>query len=401
MLLFSKGLGSAMIIAGSSIGAGMLAIPATVAACGFWIACLLLIITWLIMLVTALLLAEVNLSMENGSNFSRMAYVTLGKTGCLITWVSYLFLLYSLTAAYTAGGCDLVSSILLVINLDFPSWLNSLIFILVLGAFVYSGSQTVDHVNKLLMLLKFISFFGFLLVISSAIRQDYLNIEIQNINYLWFSFPILVTAFGFHHVIPSLRTYLQSNSFLLKKAIVVGSIVPLIVYILWVAATLGSIPLYGTNSFKQILLSGDIATSIVLSYHNSFVHQLIYSFEAIALTTSFFGVTLGLFDFNRDIYSLRKENSMNKVILFVITFLPPLLFVIYYPNGFKIALGYASVFVSILLIALPAIMAWVVRKRQYINNYASKALLIFIILIALFTISFEIAIIGNLLPSLA
>ena len=90
MLLSSKGLGSAMIIAGTSIGAGMLAIPATVAACGFWIASLLLVVTWFIMLLTALLLAEVNLLMENGSNFTRMAYATLGKTGRFVTWVGYL-----------------------------------------------------------------------------------------------------------------------------------------------------------------------------------------------------------------------------------------------------------------------------------------------------------------------
>ena len=161
MLLSSEGLGSAMIIAGTSIGAGMLAIPATVAACGFWIASLLLVITWFIMLLTALLLAEVNLSMENGSNFTRMTYATLKKTGHLVTWVGYLLLLYSLTAAYSAGGRDLVSSGFLMLNLHLPAWLNCLIFILILGALVYSGTRAVNHANKLLMLLKFIAFFGF------------------------------------------------------------------------------------------------------------------------------------------------------------------------------------------------------------------------------------------------
>ena len=400
MLLSSKGLGSAMIIAGTSIGAGMLAIPATVAACGFWIASLLLVVTWFIMLLTALLLAEVNLSMENGSNFTRMAYATLGKTGRFVTWIGYLLLLYSLTAAYTAGGGNLVSSGFLMLNLHLPAWLNSLIFILILGALVYSGTRTVDHANKLLMLLKFITFLGFLLVILSAIRQDYLNVETQNINYLWLSFPILVTSFGFHHVIPSLRTYVQSDRATLRKAIIIGSIIPLIVYILWIAATLGSIPLYGKNSFQEIISSGDITGGIVLSYHSGFIRHFVYSFEAIAVTTSFLGVTLGLFDFNRDTYGLEKKTGINKLIVFIITFLPPLLFAIYYPSGFKVALGYASIFVAVLLIALPAAMVWVVRGRQGINHYASKALLVAIIGVALLIIGLEIATIGNLLPSL-
>ena len=389
-----------MIIAGTSIGAGMLAIPATVAASGFWIACLLLIITWFVMLLTALLLLEVNLSMANGSNFSRMAYNTLGNPGRLITWVGYLLLLYSLTAAYTAGGGNLISSGFLMLNLHSPARLSSLIFMLILGFLVYCGTRTVDHANKLLMLLKFVAFFGFIFAIFSAIRQDYLDVKTQNINYLWISFPILVTSFGFHHVIPSLRTYVQSNGLMLRKAIIIGSIIPLIIYILWVTATLGSIPLYGEGSFAQILSSGDVAAGIVLNYHSSFIRHFVYIFEAIAVTTSFLGVTLGLFDFNRDTYGLQKKARGNKLIVFIITFLPPLLFATYYPNGFRTALGYASIFVAILLIGLPAAMAWVVRRRQGTNHYASKSLLIIILGVAVLIIGLEIATIGNLLPSL-
>ena len=74
MSLSSRGFGSAMIITGTSVGAGMLAIPATVAACGFWLASLLLIVVWFVMMLTALLLAEVNLAMPNGTNFRLGVY---------------------------------------------------------------------------------------------------------------------------------------------------------------------------------------------------------------------------------------------------------------------------------------------------------------------------------------
>lgn len=108
-MILSRGFGSAMIIAGTCIGAGMLAIPATVAACGFGLAVVLLFAIWGLMTLTALLLADVNLSMRDGTNFNLMAKQTLGRGGQIVTWVAYLLLLYSLTAAYTAGGILIIN----------------------------------------------------------------------------------------------------------------------------------------------------------------------------------------------------------------------------------------------------------------------------------------------------
>ena len=399
-MFLSKGFGSAMIITGTSIGAGMLAIPATVAASGFWLACVLLMVTWFVMMITALLLAEVNFAMANGTNFNRMAFNTLGLPGQMITWVAYLLLLYSLTAAYSAGGERLVLSGFSMFGIQLPSWLGGLIFILILGSFVYAGTTAVDHANKLLMLFKFIAFFAFIFAILPSVKQSYLNISTKNFNYIWATFPILITSFGFHHIIPTLRTYVGSDQKTLKNAIILGSFIPLIIYIIWCSATLGSIPLEGTDGFQKIIASSDITAGIVSSYHKHFIGKLAYAFEAIAITTSFLGVTLGLFDFNRDTYRLQKKSHSARFIAFIITFLPPFLFAVFYPSGFKAALGYASIFVAVLLIGLPAAMLWVVRARQKRLGTFAKVYLSMIILIAFSMIALEIATTLNLLPSL-
>ncbi len=389
-----------MIITGTSIGAGMLAIPATVAGSGFWLASILLIVTWFIMMQSALLLADVNLTMDNGTNFSRMAYLTLGKAGQSITWVCYLLLLYSLTAAYSAGGGNLVASGLNMLNIHGPDWLNSLLFIMILGLFVYLGTTAVDHANKVLMLLKFIAFFAFIIAILPAVKASYINTQTPNFNYIWITFPILITSFGFHHIIPTLRTYVDSDRQVLRRAIIFGSFIPLIIYILWCATTLGSIPLFGEGGFHDIITSNNITAGIVSSYHSSFVGKFAYAFEAIAVTTSFLGVTLGLFDFNRDTYKLQRQNHITRIIAFIITFLPPLLFAVFYPNGFKTALGYASIFVAILLIGLPAAMAWVIRTRENNHKGLSKLHLLIILIIAVIMILLEVATLTNTLPSL-
>lgn len=400
MLLSPKGFGSAIIITGTSVGAGMLAIPVTVAASGFWLASLLLIAVWFFMMLTALLLAETNLAMPNGTNFTRMAQMTLGKTGQVITWISYLLLLYSLTAAYSAGGGNLVASGLDKLGIYMPEAINSAIFILILGFFVYIGTRAVDQANQVLILIKFLAFFIFVIAIVPSIQQTLLNTKTYSINFIWVTFPILITSFGFHHIIPTLRSYVGSDRVTLRRAIILGSFIPLLIYLVWVLCTLGSIPIYGVNSFQSIIQSGNTTAGICGTYYNTYIGSFAYLFESIAIATSFLGVTLGLFDFNRDTYRLHRRTDCNKIIVFLITFLPPFLFAIFYPQGFIIALSCASIFVAILMIGLPAAMTWVIRKRQNKNDIFSKSYLGFILVIAGVMILLEILNLLKFLPTL-
>ena len=59
MLLKNKTLGSALIIAGTAIGAGMLAMPLTSAGIGFGFTAVLLIGLWLLLAYSGLLFVEV------------------------------------------------------------------------------------------------------------------------------------------------------------------------------------------------------------------------------------------------------------------------------------------------------------------------------------------------------
>ena len=61
----AKKTGAALIITGTCVGAGMLVLPLVTAACGFIIASILLVVIYLLMLSTAFLIMEVNLSMPD------------------------------------------------------------------------------------------------------------------------------------------------------------------------------------------------------------------------------------------------------------------------------------------------------------------------------------------------
>ena len=139
--------------------------------------------------------------------------------------------------------------------------------------------------------------------------------------------------------------------------------------------TLGSISLYGENGFISLMNGGQ---SLAKGYnHNdaSLIQLLIKFFENFAIITSFLGVALALFSFNRDLYSINSESLIKRLIVLLITLLPPLFFAMFFVNSFISALGYASIFVSLLLIIQPVMMAWSLRNTRKQNTFSSKVYL--------------------------
>ncbi|MED7787942.1 aromatic amino acid transport family protein [Francisella sp. 19X1-34] len=400
-MILSRKFGAAMIISGTCIGAGMLAIPATVASCGFFIGSILIICIWALMTFTALVLAEVNLKMDDGSNFIEMTSKTLGPIGVGIVWICYVLLLYSLVAAYTVGGGSLLSTTLSSFSINLSEKSTGIIFILILGVFIYISTRVVDHVNKLILTGKLLAFFLLIAVLIPHISTSHLTYQIKNPNFIWAAFPILLTSFGFHHIVPTLRTYVGSSRSSLRQAIILGSSVPLVIYLLWIFATLGSLPVATPTGIlgKE---SGEITSVIVTHFEgtSSYISTISFLFGFFALATSFLGVALGLFDFNRSTYKISKNLHKHKVLAFIITFLPAYLYAIIYPDGFKSALGYASIFVAILQVALPVMMLWVINYRNKKSFVSTSAITIIIVTIAVSIISLQILSSLKLLPVL-
>lgn len=400
-IIMSKKFGAAMIISGTCIGAGMLAIPTTVASCGFVVGTLLIGFIWLIMTFTALVLADVNLKMKDGSNFVEMTSQTLGPIGVAVVWVCYILLLYSLIAAYTVGGGGLVSTTLASINIILSKKVAGLLFIIILGIFIYISTRLVDHMNKIVFGCKLLAFFLLVIVLLPHVTTTHLSYEMKSTNYIWATFPILLTSFGFHHIIPTLRTYVKSDRKALRQAIIIGSTIPLVIYIIWIFSTLGSIPVETTHGILG-KNSGDI-TSIIVSHFSTssgYISSISFLFGFFALATSFLGVALGLFDFNRSTYKISHNTHKHKIIAFVITFLPAYIYAVSYPDGFKAALGYASIFVAVLQVALPVLMLWVINKRNNEKFISTTIITIILVVIAIVIIALQILSTLNLLPIL-
>ncbi len=392
----AKLLGSILLIVGTSIGGGMLALPIATSQTGFVDSSLLLFCCWLVMTASAFLILEVNLWLPSDSNMISMAKATLGKSGQAVAWVTYLLLLYSLLAAYIAGGGGFLKNLLSTFHLSLPQWTSSILFASVLGVIVIQGVRSVDMVNRTLMFLKLGAFILLIALIFPNVSLIKLNSG--QFNYMTASITVAITSFGFATIVPSLRHYFQDDIKKLHLAILIGSLIPLFCYILWDIAIMGVIPREGNHGLMAMLHSNQSTTDFVNSLSSLLRRQAITNFAtvftSICLATSFLGVALSLFDFLADGLKIKKEGRFT-FLIGLLTFLPPLLVVLFYPGAFIAALSYAGIYCVILLILLPALMAWSGRYRKSLAGgyqvIGGKPLLAALILISVYIIGKSLA----------
>lgn len=371
-MLNSKLIGGILLIVGTSIGGGMLALPVSTAEVGFSNSIFFLFFCWLIMTAGALLVLEVNVRLPVGSNMISMAKSTLGLPGQIIAWITYLFLLYTLLSAYISGGSDVFSSLLHKINIDLPNWLTSVLFTTLFSLIVYRGIRSVDYVNRGLMFGKLGVYLLLVAIISPHVSPA--GLVGGSARAFTGTLMILVTSFGFASIVPSLRDYFEDDIRTLRRVILFGSLIPLFCYIVWDAVIMGVVSRDGTNGLMA-LMSSEHATSglteaLNQSVQNQWISGFFGFFTSICMITAFLGVSLGLFDFLADGLKLKKSGNQGKYTL-ALTFLPPLAVVLINPGIYLHALSYAGICCVILLLLLPAIMAWKGRKTCVLEHSES------------------------------
>jgi tyrosine-specific transport protein len=360
------------------------------------------LIAWGFMTLTGLLMVEVNSSFTERVNIVSMAERSFGRFGKTVSWVLYLFLFYSLLVAYISGSGSLSSSYFLAIfSWHLPNWVGALFFTAVFGLLAYQGTRTVDHWNRFFMLGKILTYIGMIILGFHYINPQML-LHVQPA-YAFFSLPVLVIAFGYHNMIPTLMTYMQNDARRVRQTILGGSIFALVIYIVWEIVVLGIVPVKGHWGIIESLQQGRQASDAVAGIlGNSWVSNFAEGLAFFALLSSFLAQTLALTHFLADALKVKGEKH-ESVPLCLLALLPPLIFAIIYPGLFIKALNFAGGFCAVILFGvLPALMAWKIRYvQQHQALYqvmGGKRLLIAIIIIASCIVVFQLASMFHLTP---
>lgn len=381
--------GGILLIAGSCIGAGMLALPILTGMAGFFPTLLMFIIAFILMTTTGLLLVEVQGWFQEETNLLSIVGKTLGPVFKGMSLTLYLFLFYALITAYIAGSGVHTAALFSVS----PFW-GSLFFTLLFGSLVYFGTYPVDLCNRFLMLGKMGAYVGLVLVCVPHI--DVNQLFYNDAKYSFFALPILVISFGFHNMIPSLMHYMNGDKKKVRNAILGGSFLALAIYLIWEVVALSILPLNGIGGILTSYHKGiDAAESLKMHLASHFVGSFAALLAFFAILTSFLAQSLSLVHFLRDGFRMKK-GKREPLALCLLALVPPLIFALKDPTIFFHALNFAGGVCAVILFGFfPVFMVWVGRYRKGKaspdQTFGGKKLLVIVFLFSLLIISYQVA----------
>lgn len=357
--------GSALIIAGTSIGAGMLAMPLTSAGMGFGLTALALLSMWALSTYTALQYAELYKHHPASDGLASLAGHYFGPLGKGVVTIILLLFMYAIAAAYISGGGSLLGGMFGLTGVS-----GSVLYALLIAAVVLLGTATVDTLTRVLFTLKLLAFGVILAFVLPHLNADYLPTAPQHATLYFSALPIFFTSFGFHVIIPSVAEYVGGDTRALRRAILWGTGIPLAVYLVWQLAIHGLLP---QSQLLTIRSLDELSAAIGVITGSAVLGIGVQVFSALALTTSVLGVGLALLHSLRDVLGNRlghlgqyakgtKLNTAATALLAVLTFVPPTLLATLYPQGFVALLGYAGLLAVLYTVLLPGLL--VLRARH-------------------------------------
>ncbi len=369
-------IGGIMITAGAAVGAGLFSLPT--ASSGMWfgwsVFCMLL--SWFCMYHASVLILEVNLHFREGASFDTLVKETLGKKLNIINGLMLAFLLYILEYAFISGGGSLVNHIIMATFDYAPSQIISgLVFAFALSFIVWLSIKAVDRVVSVL-------FMGMVVTFFMTVGDLNLNIELKNLfpdpvandqipyfYYIFAALPFYLAAFGFHSIVPSMVKYYGKKPAIISKSMLYGSFITFAMYFLWLVSTLGNLQ---REDFLTVVADGGNIAALINAINHTMASEMLLEilniFASFAVITSFFGVSISLFDFIADKFNF-FDTRLGRFKTALITFVPPSLGGVFYPDGFIYAIGFAGLVLAFNGLIFPAMMAHKSRKIFPTNNF--------------------------------
>ena len=280
-------------LVGTTIGAGVLGLPYVIAQAGIHIGIAAIIIIGVAIIMVNLYIGEIALRTKGNHQLTGYAQLYLGTNGKRLMTLTMMFLIYGAMTAYTIGVGEALTSVFPQVS----SFAFSLLFFAAGAAVVYVGLKAVQESEFLLSAL-IIVILGLIAVISFY-SEHFVVANLTFLDLSKFAVPYGVILFAFlgSFAIPEMNEELGKKKKLLKKAIIIGGIVPIIGYALFVAAVVG---VTGTDTSQIATIQlGEVLGQKMIVFANLFA--------VFAMTTSFLALGLALKEMYNYDYKLHKN----------------------------------------------------------------------------------------------
>lgn len=398
--------GGAMIIGGTIVGAGMFSLPIVMAGPWFFWGVAVLILTWFCMLISGLMILEANLHYPIGASFNTIVKDLLGSKWNVINGFTVAFVLYILTYAYiSASGSVLSLTATNEFGIHLPAKIAGTLFAVGFAFVVWLSTAAVSRVASFVLGVKIVTFFltfGNLLGhIDPIILMNSNDVDASYLPYLLMIFPFCLASFGFHGNVPSLVIHYGKSPKRIMAALLLGTLLALVLYTVWLICAMGNI---ARVDFKPIIAAGGNIDHLIAALGGvntaNWLNIILLIFSNFAVASSFLGVTLGLFDYLADLFGF-DNSPLGRFKTALVTFLPPIVGGIIYPNGFLYAIGFAGLAATIWAVIVPALLSKQARirfKTSTFTVWGGSTMIYFILFFGIINIIAFILSNLNLLP---
>ena len=368
MTSLSKQIGCIFLIIGTSLGGGILAIPMLLSYFGAIPGTIIMFVIWLLMTYSTLAVAEACQHYDIGISYIGLSHKLFGKVGQLTVYICAFGILYGMLTAYISAMGSTFNE---YFGVD-PK-IVELIFVIIFAFFILKGTSSAEILNRVFLTLKLIIIIsvivGLILHMNPILLLKTAN---PNMEQMAMVMPVLATTFSAHIVIPTVRNYIGNKSDDIRRVIMIASFIILAIYVLWIIAIFGCIPIHGTNTSFAHFTSHDASLSveeflkiISVNIDDKIVTNALFTFIALSVTTAFIALSLSL----RDLYLDRFEKLRNvsivpkTVILTILLFCIPLLINFTFANIFLKMLSIVGLFALVMLVSCPLNMVRLLRNK--------------------------------------
>jgi len=279
---------------GTTIGAGIFGLPYVIAQSGFLPGIILLIFLGGIMLLVNLIYGEITLRTAKKHRLVGYAGKYLGKNGKRAAFFSSLFVLYGSMLAYIIISGQFLSS-LFGGYLGGNEFIYSLISFAFVSAGIYFGLKVIEKIELLmtvfLLAVMGMIFFKGLPFVESA------NLLSFNSSQSFLPFGVILFSIGAMSAIPELEHILKKDQKRVKKAIILGTLIPNTLYIIFILVIVGA---SGVATSKEALSGFSLAIG-------DGVATIGFTFGILAIITSFLMIGTNLKEMFMYDYGINKN----------------------------------------------------------------------------------------------
>jgi len=220
------------VLIGTIVGVGIFGIPYTVARSGFVLGLFFLAILGVVFLLLHLFYGEIVLRTLGKHRFVGYAQIYLGKWGKRLASFTSIFISYGALLAYMIVGGKFLETIFGGSEFN---W--SLIFFVVCSLAIFFGLRIIVKIELFMSL--FLIIMVFLIFIKGWPVIDLDNLFTLDWKHFFLPYGVILWAIGGLVAIPEMKEIFKENYKSFKKAIIVGTLLPVFLYTIFVLTVIG------------------------------------------------------------------------------------------------------------------------------------------------------------------